>query len=57
MGGEVVIYGTVKVTPTCGKGATGSKGNTTSPTRKMPPINSEVAIGRLTNGAEMLMRF
>ena len=40
---------------TCGSGATGSSGKTTRPTRKMPPINSEVAIGRRTNGSEMLM--
>src|SRR5258708_5341878 len=40
---------------TCGSGATGSSGNTTRPTRKIPPINSEVAIGLRTNGSEMLM--
>ena len=41
---------------TCGSGATGSSGKTTRPTRKMPPISSEVAIGRRTKGSEMLMR-
>ena len=40
---------------TCGSGATGSSGKTTRPTRKIPPISSEVAIGRRTNGSEMLM--
>src|ERR1700684_512884 len=40
---------------TCGSGATGSRGKTTRPTRKIPPINSEVAIGLRTNGSEMLM--
>ena len=40
---------------TCGSGATGSNGKTTSPTSKMPPISSEVAIGRRTKGSEMLM--
>ncbi len=40
---------------TCGNGATGNMGDTTRPTRKMPPINSEVAIGRRTKGSEMLM--
>src|ERR1700735_4244192 len=40
---------------TCGNGATGNSGKTTRPTRKIPPINSEVAIGLRTNGAEMLM--
>ena len=40
---------------TCGSGATGSSGNTTRPTRKMPPISREVAIGLRTNGSEMLM--
>ena len=39
---------------TCGRGATGSSGYTTKPTRKMPPIRSDVAIGRRTNGSEML---
>jgi hypothetical protein len=43
---------------TCGSGATGSSGYTTSPTRKIPPIRSEVAIGRRTKGAEMFtMRY
>src|SRR5580692_5328889 len=40
---------------TCGSGATGNSGKTTRPTRKIPPINSEVAIGLRTNGSEMLM--
>src|ERR1700735_787169 len=41
---------------TCGSGATGNSGKTTRPTRKIPPISSEVAIGLRTNGSEMLMR-
>ena len=38
---------------TCGSGATGSSGKAASPTRKIPPMISEVAIGRRTNGSEM----
>src|SRR6202790_4357934 len=40
---------------TCGSGATGRNGNTTRPSRNIPPINREVAIGRRTNGSEILM--
>ena len=40
---------------TCGSGATGSSGKATRPTSRMPPISSEVAIGRRTNGSEMFM--
>src|SRR6202044_1904947 len=40
---------------TCGSGATGKNGKTTRPTRKIPPISNEVAIGLRTNGSEMLM--
>ena len=39
---------------TCGSGATGSSGNATSPTNRMPAISNEVAMGYLINGAEML---
>ena len=40
---------------TCGSGATGNNGQATIPSSRMPPMSSEVAIGRRTNGAEMLM--
>ena len=40
---------------TCGSGATGSNGKATSPTNRIPPMIREVAIGRRTNGSEMLI--
>src|SRR5882757_277459 len=39
---------------TCGNGATGSNGNATIPSNKIPAINRDVAIGRLMNGSEIL---
>ena len=39
---------------TCGSADTGSNGQATMPTSRMPAISNEVAIGRRTNGAEML---
>ena len=38
---------------TCGRGATGSDGNATRPTRSTATISSVVAIGRWMKGAEM----
>src|SRR5690242_2834063 len=38
---------------TCGRGATGSMGKATMPTRRIPAINSDVAIGRRMKGAEI----
>ena len=37
----------------CGSGATGSSGYEIRPTKSTPTINSEVAIGRWTKGAEI----
>src|SRR5262245_19845539 len=38
----------------CGSGATGSSGYATMPTKRIPAISSEVAIGRRIKGEEML---
>src|ERR1700730_13862786 len=40
---------------TFGSGATGNSGYATKPTRTIATVNSDVAIGRLTKGVEMLM--